>query len=68
MITIAKLNGALVEIVKVQQSVEFSTEQGWILIVTDFQQPLNKQQGFKWVPSTTRFTWVREYNTTESTV
>jgi len=53
-------NGDLVQIIKTAESVLFSEETGWILIVTDFEKPLHRQQGIKWIPATTEFCWVRE--------
>lgn len=55
------LNGKLVEIVKVTDRVAFSPEQGWVMIVSDFEKPFNRQQGISWIPASTQFLWVREF-------
>lgn len=62
MIVIAKLNGQLVQIVKTAEQVAFSKETGWVLICTDWQQLERKRQSFKWIPASTQFCWVREFN------
>jgi hypothetical protein len=62
MTTVAKMNGRVVEVVRVADRVGFSTERGWVMVCTDFEQPERKKQQFKWVPATTRFDWVREFN------
>ena len=54
-------NGDLVEIIKRADSVRFSPDQGWILVVTDFEKPRHRQQGIKWVPASTEFVWIREF-------
>lgn len=59
---IAKLeDGTLVQIVKTSESVAFSSEKGWILLCFDFETRVMFQQFLRWVPATTRFTWVRDY-------
>jgi hypothetical protein len=60
-ITVGKLNGQLVQVVKVVESVQFSSAPNWVLICTDFQQPERNKQHFKWVPASTRFEWVRTF-------
>ena len=60
-VTIAKMNGRLVEVIRTADTVEFSTERGWILITPDVDQPQRKKQNFQWVPATTRFEWVRTF-------
>jgi hypothetical protein len=62
MTVVAKMNGKLVEIVRTAYSVPFSQERGWILICSDFQQAERKKSIFRWVPASTRFEWVREFN------
>lgn len=54
-------NGSLVQILKVADRVKFSDDRGWVCICKDFQQPLSKQQSILWLPSTTRFEWVRDF-------
>ena len=63
MTTIAKMeNGRIVEICRVANVVQFSDQRGWILVCYDFEKPRHLQANVKWIPVTTRFTWVREYN------
>jgi hypothetical protein len=61
MTTVAKMNGKLVEIVKVADAVKFSNTRGWVMICMDFEQADRKKSEFKWLPATTRFDWVREF-------
>lgn len=61
MTIVAKLNGKLVEIVKIVDEVQFSNTRGWVMICTDFEQVERKKSQFRWLPATTRFEWVREF-------
>ena len=61
MTTVAKMNGRLVEIVKVVDEVKFSNTRGWVMICLDFEEPERKKSQFKWLPATTRFEWVKEF-------
>ena len=56
-------DGKIVRILKKQHSVPFSDEKNWLLIDTDPAKG-NKGLGLKWVPASTRFTWVRPYRDT----
>jgi hypothetical protein len=56
-------DGKIVRILKKQHSVPFSDEKNWLLIDTDPAKG-NKGLGLKWVPASTRFTWVRPYKET----
>ena len=58
---VAKMNGRLVEVIRVVDTVAFSPDKGWVLICTDFEQANRKKSKFKWVPASTRFEWVREF-------
>ena len=58
---IAKMGSRIVEIVRVTDTVAFSTAQGWIFVNMDFERPRHRQMNLKWVPATTRFEWVREF-------
>jgi hypothetical protein len=62
MIKVAKMNGKLVEIVKVADEVKFSNTRGWVMICMDFEQVDRKKSEFKWIPATTRFDWVKEFS------
>jgi hypothetical protein len=61
MTVVAKMNGKLVEIVKVADEVKFSNTRGWVMICLDFEQADRKKSQFKWLPATTRFEWVKEF-------
>jgi len=62
MITVAKMtDGRMVEVVRVADTVGFSTHKGWVMVCFDFEKIRRKQADFKWVPATTPFVWVREY-------
>jgi len=61
MTVVAKMNGRLVEVVRVADTVQFSNTPGWVLICLDFEQGDRKKSQFKWLPATTRFEWVREF-------
>jgi hypothetical protein len=56
-------SGKIVRILKKQHSVPFSDEKNWLLIDIDPAKG-NKGLGLKWVPASTRFTWVRPYRDT----
>jgi len=61
MTTVAKMNGKLVEIVKVADTVKFSNTRGWVMICIDWEQADRKKTEFKWLPASTRFDWVKEF-------
>jgi hypothetical protein len=54
------IEGAIVQISKFAETVEFSTDKGWFCICTDFYKPAHKRFEFKWVPASTQFIWTRE--------
>lgn len=59
---IAKMNGKIVQIVRVTETVMFSPEKGWIFICFDFDKINRRREQFKWIKSAdVRFDWVREY-------
>ena len=60
-VTVAKLSGRLVEVVRVAETVAFSPQRDWVLLTTDVGQPERKKQNFQWVPASTRFEWVRTF-------
>ena len=60
-VTVAKLDGRLVEVVRAQRTVAFSPQPNWVLVTTDLGQPERKKQHFRWVPAATRFEWVRTF-------
>jgi hypothetical protein len=51
----------IVEILRFERTVQFSDQQGWLMINTDFDRPNHLRQGFQWIPSNTRFDWVRSF-------
>jgi len=62
MTTVAKMtDGSMVEVVRVAETVGFSPEKGWVMICMDFEKISRKREHFKWIPSATRFEWVREF-------
>lgn len=62
MMVIAKYKGKIVQIVKVQETVMFSTEKDWIFICFDFDKQNRRREQFKWVKaSETKFEWVKEF-------
>lgn len=61
MTVIAKFQGKIVEIVRVAETVGFSTSNGWVMVCFDFEKINRKREHFKWVPATTRFDWVRKF-------
>lgn len=61
MIKVAKMmDGRVVEVVRVADTVGFSPEKGWVMVCMDFEKISRKREHFKWVPATTRFDWVRD--------
>ena len=63
MTTLAKfMDGTIVQIVRVADKVGFSDAVGWVCVCFDFHQIERKRQSVKWVPASTKFVWVREFN------
>ena len=61
MMIVAKMDGRIVQVMRVAHSVAFSQEKEWVMVCFDFEQQDRRKQNFKWVPASTRFEWVREY-------
>jgi hypothetical protein len=62
MMVIAKFKDKIVQIVRVQESVMFSEEKGWILICYDFDKPNRKRDHIKWMKaSEVKFEWIKEF-------
>ncbi len=61
MTVMAKIQGKIVEVVRVTETVGFSKEKGWVCITSDVGVPERKKMTFKWVPASTQFDWVREF-------
>lgn len=62
MMVIGKVNGKIVEVVHVADRVAFSKDCGWVCVCHDFDQIKRRQQNIKWIPASTVFDWVREFN------
>jgi phosphotransferase system IIA component len=62
MMIVAKMDGRIVQIIRVAHAVSFSEERDWVMVCFDFDQIDQRKQQFKWVPAATRFEWVREYS------
>ena len=63
MTTVAKMaDGQVVEVVRVAETVGFSPDPNWVMVCFDFEKINRKREHFKWVPATTQFVWVREFN------
>jgi hypothetical protein len=62
-ITLGKLEktGKIVQILKKAHTVAFSKDKDWILIDTDYTRG-KKSIGQKWIPASTKFSWVKEFN------
>jgi len=62
MTTVAKMmDGRMVEVVRVADTVAFSDAPGWIMICMDWEKADRKKSEFKWIPAETRFDWVRDF-------
>jgi hypothetical protein len=62
MTIVAKMiDGRMVEVVRVADTVGFSPEPGWVMVCFDFEKTDRKKSEFKWVPASTRFEWVKEF-------
>ena len=57
---IAKMaDGRIVEIVAVRETVQFSTDKGWICVCFDIGK--KNSCAVKWFPISTQFVWIREF-------
>ena len=61
-VVVAKMNNRVVQVMRVADTVGFSSERGWVMVCIDWEQVDRKKSQFKWVPATTRFEWVRSYS------
>ena len=61
-VVVAKMQDRVVQVVRVADTVGFSQDRGWVMVCTDWEQPERKKRHFRWVPASTRFEWVREFN------
>jgi hypothetical protein len=53
-------DGRVVRILRHKDRVSFSDETGWLLI--DVTPGRQRPETMKWIPDTTKFDWVREFN------
>ena len=65
-ITLGKLEktGKIVRLLKKAHTVAFSKDKDWLMIDTDFARGKNSI-GQKWIPASTKFSWVKEFNNKE---
>jgi hypothetical protein len=65
-ITLGKLEktGKIVRLLKKAHTVAFSKDKDWLMVDTDFARG-KKSIGQKWIPASTKFTWVKEFNNKE---
>lgn len=61
MMVVAKMNGRVVQVMRVADRVAFSEARGWVMVCFDFEQPERRKSQFRWFPASTRFEWVREF-------
>ena len=59
-------DGRIVRILKHQDTVGFSPDSGWLLI--DVNPGRRHPENIKWIPDSTKFDWVREFNSDEQPV
>lgn len=60
-ITVAKMQNRIVQIVRYADRVGFSDQRGWICVCMDFDKQQRRRDQVKWIPATTRFEWVKEF-------
>jgi hypothetical protein len=65
-ITLGKLEktGKIVRLLKKAHTVAFSKDKDWLMIDTDFARG-KKSNSQKWIPASTKFSWVKEFNNKE---
>jgi hypothetical protein len=60
-ITVLKWNNRIVRLVKYQREVAFSDNTDWLLVDYPIDLPENSRYR-KWLPLSTRFEWLKEFN------
>ena len=62
-ITLGKLEktGKIVRLLKKAHTVAFSKDKDWLMVDTDFARGKNSI-GQKWIPASTKFSWVKEFS------
>ena len=58
---VAKMGNRVVKVMRVADTVGFSTERGWVMVCMDWEQAERRKSQFRWVPASTRFEWVRRF-------
>jgi hypothetical protein len=58
---VAKMGNRVVQVMRVADTVGFSTERGWVMVCMDWEQAERRKSQFRWVPASTRFEWVRSF-------
>lgn len=58
--------GQIVQILRHENQVKFSDEPGWFLVNTE--PGLRTGTGIKWIPDSTRFTWVKKFDSLEESL
>jgi hypothetical protein len=61
-VVVAKMKDRVVQVVRVADTVGFSSERGWVMVCIDWEQADRKKSQFKWVPASTQFEWVRSFS------
>lgn len=55
-------SGEFVEILRITDKVAFSQDRGWVLIANKINATKAMNLNMKWIPASTRFEWVRDFN------
>ena len=58
---VAKMGNRVVQVMRVADTVGFSTERGWVMVCFDWEQAERRKSQFRWVLASTRFEWVRSF-------
>jgi hypothetical protein len=61
-VVVAKMKDRVVQVMRVADTVGFSSERGWVMVCIDWEQADRKKSQFKWVPASTQFEWVRSFS------
>ena len=61
-VVVAKMKDRVVQVMRVADTVGFSSERGWVMVCIDWEQADRKKSQFKWVPASSQFEWVRSFS------
>ena len=61
-VVVAKMKDRVVQVMRVADTVGFSSERGWVMVCIDWEQADRKKSQFKWVPASTQFEGVRSFS------